>query len=295
MFNDFFLGTEVSQRWGFLALIGVGMIPILGLCVIDLLRTLRSRFSHADSLVFAPLLAFGAFVLLASGMAYQGHHLLDTFRVPARALAFAALSLLLFVLVSVRDWSDRRRTFLFWMMLLSVLQVSLVLSRIRPEGGKWWLDNSGTEEVSTYLQERDANSVWLQMPDGDMLIHIAVNLKGIGVPNAYYGDMGQKVVSSGENCGFSFEYILLPKGNLPDTVRLESDVPARQVEGPSEIDSQKLRLLRDFAIEDKVWSLYEVHCADTNNTVPLASQAALVLYAHSREYERGVACRLECG
>ena len=210
MLNDLFLGLGMSQRWGYLALIGVGMVPLLMICVFDILRSSRARRSAWSSGVVAPLLAFGIFALLASGLAYRGHHLLDTFRVPARALHFAALSLLLFVFWSARSWVGKRKTILFWMILLSVIQVAYVLSTVRPIGSQWWLNNSGAEEVATYLSQRNAKDVWVQTNGTNMLMHIALNIKGIGLPNAYYGDMGQRVVSAGDHCGFSFDHILLP-------------------------------------------------------------------------------------
>jgi hypothetical protein len=261
MFSDFFLGIGASQRWGYLALIGVGMVPLLLLSILDLLKPSRTSRSVWLNEAAAPLLAFGVFALLASGLAYRGHHLLDTFRVPARALHFAALSLLLFVFLSVRNWAGKRKTIVFWMLLLSVIQVVFVLSTIRPIGGHWWLNNSGVEEVAAYLSHRNAKSVWVQTTGTDMLIHIALNIRGIGVPNAYYGDMGQRVVSAGDHCGLSFDYILLPGVSPSERVELKSSVPARQqVEGPSKIDRHNLRYLRDFSVEDELWSLYEVSC-----------------------------------
>ncbi len=257
LFDDLFLGLGVEQRWGYLALIGLGMFPMFCLSIFDLLDV-----SKLNSLRFAPFLAAGIFILLATGLAYQGHHVLDTFRVPARALSFVALSLLLFIFLSAENWSDKRRLFLRFMTFMSVVHVVLVLVRIRPMGSKWWLDNSGAEVLAVDLQERNARSVWIQSSNNDMLIHIALNIQGISIPNAYYGDMGQRITSMGQYCGFSFDYILLPSSCCSDVVALTSNVPARRVEGPREIDMRKFQYVRDFKVKNEDWSLYKVICEE---------------------------------
>jgi hypothetical protein len=260
VFNDLFLGSDARQRWGFLALIGIGTVPLILIGIRDLVCAVRLKGVRANGLALASLLAFAIFVLLASGLAYRGHHLLDTFRVPVRALPFAALSLLLFVLLSVRDWDSRRTPILSLMMLVSVIHVGIVLSGVRPVGTRWGLDNSGSQDLAAYLQDLGARSVWLQTPDGDMLIHIALNQHGISVPNAYYGDMGQQVRSTGEFCGFSFDHILLQTEQSPESVEFRSNVPAQPVVGPHEIDGEQLRFLRKFMIRDEAWSIYQVIC-----------------------------------
>jgi hypothetical protein len=94
-----FLGMPGAEaRFESYAMIG---LPAVALLIVYGLRPLfggRGASSDRRSSI-ALLFGLGIFCLLATGALYRGHHLLDNLRVPSRAMAFVAITLLLLIFV----------------------------------------------------------------------------------------------------------------------------------------------------------------------------------------------------
>lgn len=240
--------------------------PLVGLFVFFLWRFLtKFRENRSDSRVamrWMILTAIVLFAFLTVGLAYSKHQLLDTFRVPVRAIAFFALSMMLFTLLGVRDalgsFSSRRFGFVRLLLLASMTYAF---------GLWWWARPIGTahspqlaDELVSYLKSQAANSVWFSTEALDeMFIDVALNLNGISLPNVYYGDMNQIIPVEGNYCGYSFDYLL--SGTVEtrnSSVLLYSELDRDRVLG--NIPVSRLEFASSFLIAGKHYDLYKVVC-----------------------------------
>ncbi|MCS7248101.1 MAG: hypothetical protein NZ840_07650 [Anaerolineales bacterium] len=180
-------------------------LPTLYLFLKLTVDKVRRRQIPASS-ELALLVSMMLFILLATATLYRGHSLLDTFRVPMRALPFVALTMLLLLLLWVAREDQRRAAFFF---VLAAIQVSLVSLLVRPTGSSYSPYDPQAQALADLLKSRGAKQVWLPSDDArEMYLHVALNRNGIGLPNVYYGDMGQEPAITGRYCGYGFDHLI---------------------------------------------------------------------------------------
>lgn len=256
------LGLVQPIEWEKLAVLGV---PIAYLFLKFFAQYLIKILQHPrDPQITAStglLLAILLFSLFATGMIYRNHHLFDTFRVPARAIAFVSLAVVLFVLSGVRGDSEtnsaksRLNNFL---LIASIFQVFMIW---------WWIRPTGTQhhprlasELTGYLKSQNAHSVWFSLDKlSEMFIDVDLNSHNIALTNPYYGDMGQDVPVSGPYCGYSFDYLLSSHVNDEElSSLLYSNLTRGKLLGV--ISQNSLIFAQSFKIAEKDYDLYKVVC-----------------------------------
>jgi hypothetical protein len=196
------------------------------------------------------------FVLLATAVLYRGHALLDTFRVPMRALPFIALCVLLLLLLQIaRSNPPGYRFFL----LVAALQVSLTSLLIRPSGSPYSPYDPQAQAFADLLKQHGARQVWLPSDNArEMYLHVALNRNGIGLPNVYYGDMGQEAAIYGNHCGYGFDHLVTRIPIRTQTVLLKPDLWWTTLTGT--IWRQNLRFVTQTAVHGQSFYIYKVIC-----------------------------------
>jgi hypothetical protein len=267
LINDLFVGAWATGdfRWEGLAVVGIGTL----IALFSLVRTRQgwgrgSLRWHLPSgrTVYAGLAAAGlVFALLATGILYRGHHLLDTFRVPQRAGVFLALVLLLACGELIRTrWEGRPPRAAELALGAALAQVALIAFTIRPGGGALWIDDSGASTLAEYLVRNGAHDVWVSPQDAEgMVISVALTAHRLSLPNVYYGPMGQRVPTRANSCsGYSFDHILMDgnadlRGGLP----LFDEIEGRVVET---VPLSDVEYLGWSMVGSRKWALYRVRC-----------------------------------
>jgi hypothetical protein len=245
------------------------MVVVLMGCV--LLPLIAGRLHPAERRRVLALLASAAvFLGLATGALYRGHHWLDTFRVPSRAMAFAAVSLVVASLIGATRVAYRSRLHLAtWIVLLTGAACSSLSAwwQFRPTGSTW-IDDSGAQALARYLKQNGARSVWMNAEEPEhALLNVALNLEGIALPNVYYGQMNQSIPVRGPYCGYSFDFLLAGRTNEQTSSRpLISDVFPRRVLGS--ISRSELKRVRQFEALGRNWTVYKVICRDVHKASP---------------------------
>jgi hypothetical protein len=201
--------------------------------------------------------------LLASGIAYRGHNLLDSFRVPARALAFIALGVALFVFANakgiIRAGTLRQSSFRLF-LFISAIQIAASAWVIRPEGSNHSPYEESVQRLADILKADHTKNVWLSTQDlSDIYIHVGLTRNNLALPNVYYGDMGQMIKIYGNHCGYSFDHLLTlgPMVQGP-SYELISDTEWANAKG--EISSDNLFLLKQIKLDSKFVNIYRVIC-----------------------------------
>lgn len=214
---------------------------------------LRQKLTSGE---LALLLSLLLFVLLATAVLYRGHHLLDTFRVPLRALPFISLTVLLFVLLQIEKENQRR----YWFFLvLAAFQVGLTSLLIRPTGSPYSPYDAQAQALAELLKDHDAKQVWLPSDNArQMFIQVALNRNGIGLPNVYYGDMGQEPAITGAHCGYGFDHLLTRLPIRTARYYLKPDLWWTWASGW--IARQNLRFVQVTWLYDQPLYLYQVVC-----------------------------------
>jgi hypothetical protein len=263
MFLSITTGWVKPIEWEKMAVLG---FPVIFLFLYFLWRFLvnvrKCNDVFCDSIQWMTLVAILIFTLFKTGLMYAGHHFLDTFRVPVRAIAFLALSLMLFNLLGIRRYSGSYFTqhfvFIRFLLLASVLYIFPFWWWARPIGTDH--DMHLADELVSYLRSQDAQSVWFSTVTLDeMFIDAALNTNDIALPNVYYGDMKQKVPVEGPYCGYSFDFLLTRDSEVSNTVfLLRSEVEREEVLG--EIPFSQLNFIRSFPISARTYHLYKVVC-----------------------------------
>ena len=196
------------------------------------------------------------FVLLATAVLYRGHALLDTFRVPMRALPFIALSVLLLLLLQIARSNLPGYKFF---LLVAALQVSLTSLLIRPSGSPYSPYDPQAQAFTDLLKQHGARQVWLPSDNArEMYLHVALNRNGIGLPNVYYGDMGQEAAIYGSHCGYGFDHLVTRLPIRTQTVLLKPDLWWTTSSGT--IWRQNLRFVTQTAVHGQQFYIYEVIC-----------------------------------
>ena len=239
-------------------------LPILIMIVWSVAIWFRSpdRFAGRNLLFLCALAATAVFILMATGLLYQGHQLLDTFRVVSRTMAFAAVALLLAALIFAKDMpSALGQTIPVSSILLGVSAILALNNwwKVQPAGSEW-LEQSGASEIVEYLSTEGAESVWLQPPEPpNRLVGIGLNQAGIALPDWYYGQMGQEKPTMGKYCGYSFDYLVTAQ-ELDEGFALNGGTWSnRKV---VTIHRESLELEAEFELQQQAYRIYRVICPE---------------------------------
>lgn len=209
-------------------------------------------------------LIFSLFVLmlLATSLAYHGHHLLDTFRVPIRAISFIALVVTLFILNSQ---AGREKSKMNVFLVVSALQVVFIFFMIRPSGAVYSPYDPQAQTLADTLKADGAERVWISMRElNDMYIQVVLTQNGIALPNVYYGDMGQEVKITGDFCDYSFDHLIVLESLVRERIELKADMEWSDIQG--EISLTDLSLVKRVKINDGFYHVYRVSCDSINSS-----------------------------
>lgn len=252
IFSSLSIGLAKPMGWETWAPIG---IPMLYLFFRNIFLKVKNKIAFTPSEKSLSL-ALIVLVLLATSLAYQGHHLLDPFRVPTRAVAFVALVVTLFVLLG-RDGRGKSNTRI--LLVLSALQVGILSFMIQPYGALYSPYDPQAQALADVLKADDAKSVWMSMRElNDMYIQVVLTQNGISLPNVYYGDMGQAVKIEGEYCGYSFDHLVALAPIEGESIELKADMEWSNTQG--RISLNELSLVRRVNINGLPYVVYRVMC-----------------------------------
>lgn len=209
-------------------------------------------------------LLFSIIVLLlfATGIAYSGHDLFDAFRVPARALAFIALGVTLFILVNAKGIIASgilKERLLSLFLFISAVQIAVSAWVIRPEGSAHSPYEVSVQRVADILKDDQAKNVWFSSKDlRYMYIHVGLSRNNLSLPSVYYGDMGQEIKIQGNHCGYSFDHLLAFAPVEGPAYELNADVEWADAHG--EIPTKNLFLLGQVRLDKDTINIYRVIC-----------------------------------
>ena len=259
------IGLSKPLSWESWALIG---LPIVLLFLWIVFKTSQDFF-HKEPIdklrrklaLFISLIVLGTF---STNLPYSATHLFDTFRIPVRAVSFVALAVTLLVLYGYPQSNAGNKTkykLIFQMLLLaSVIQVSLFSWIIRPIGSIHSPYDANAEQLALTLRNDNAKSVWFSVQDlNDTYIEAVLTENDLALPNAYYGDMGQKLIVGGNYCGFSFDHLVaLAPEQAQTQIKLKSDLD--WIPDPGYMSITNLLLLKQMTLDGKEYSIYRVMC-----------------------------------
>jgi hypothetical protein len=131
---------------------------------------------------------------------------------------------------------------------------------IRPMGSAHSPYDPNAEQLAIMLKRDGSESVWFSMQNlNDTYIEAVLTQNNLALPNAYYGDMGQKLIITGNHCGFSFDHlIVLTPDQSQAQIRLKSDLD--WIPDPGYISITNLLLLKQMTLDGKEYSIYRVVC-----------------------------------
>jgi len=245
-------GVSLPLTWESWAPIGLTSLYLALKLFVTNIRA-RQRPTRIELALCGSLLLF---VLLATAVLYRGHTLLDTFRVPMRALPFIALCVLLLLLLQIAKSDQPAYTFF---LLVAALQVSLTSLLIRPSGSPYSPYDPQAQAFADLLKRHGARQVWLPSDNArEMFLHVTLTRNGIGLPNVYYGDMGQEAAIYGDHCGYGFDHLVTRIPIRTQTVLLKPDLWWTTLTG--RLFRQNLRFLEKTSLYGQPLYLYRVLC-----------------------------------
>jgi hypothetical protein len=259
------LSTGISRTtsWETWAPVGLPTLYIVAKIIATKIRQFRAKHDLVTSNQnIAVLISTVILILLATGIAYQGHNLLDAFRVPSRAMAFIALAIMVFVLMNVRIIGSNHTTAhpsIRFLLVLSALQIMVSGWQIRPLGSVHSPYDPAVQNLADTLRADSAKRVWFSEIDlGYMYIHVGLNRNRLSLPVVYYGDMGQKFEIAGNHCGYSFDHLIARLPIEGSAIELNSNVEWSQTK--SEISLDQLFLIKQLQLGNDKFNVYRVKC-----------------------------------
>jgi hypothetical protein len=262
------IGIAAPMGWETWAMIGIPWLILFFIMIVRRAKDsiLGKRHNALSALEFTFLGALLIMALLATGTLYRGQHLLDTFRVPARALTFVALTLSLFLLQASRHHTNRNQMRIY--LLASALQIGIMSFMIRPYGALYSPYDPQAQRLADILKADHARSVWISMQEligsdklNDMYIQATLMRNGLGLPNVYYGDMGQKIIVEGAYCGYSFDHLVTLNSAEAGGVSLNSDIDWSTTTGW--IPAKDLELVGETDVNSNHYRVYRVVCGNS--------------------------------
>ena len=258
------MGFSEPMGWETWAAIGFPMICLLGFIFARKASLLFSGKNLRSPQGVALLISISVLYLFASGIAYYGNDLFDLFRVPARALAFLALGLGLYIFVglkAIKAEKALKQNTISLFLFASAVQVTALAWLIRPGGSIHSPYEKSVQVLADRLKADQAKSVWLSSSTRDfrqMYIHVGLTRNNLALPNVYYGDIGQMIDPHGDHFGYSFDHLLTftpVKGPIYELIR---DVERTNANG--KIPVNNLLLIEEIALGQDVVNIYRVVC-----------------------------------
>lgn len=242
------IGLAPPMGWETWALVGLPLVYLFFKKIVLSVKDRRRLTPLEVALIFSLIVFF----LLVTSLAYRGHHLLDSFRVPARAIVFVALVVILFTISCGKFKAGG-------LLILSAVQVAMMSFMIQPYGALFSPYDLQAQRLAEVLKADGARSVWVSMRElNDMYIQVALNRNGLSLPNVYYGDMGQEVKIEGNFCGYSFDHLLVWEPVSGTSVPLKADMEWSETEGV--IPLSALEKVGAVAVHQVEYQIYRVVC-----------------------------------
>jgi hypothetical protein len=256
-------GFSDPLSWETWSPIGILTLCLFGFFLVKkVMGTISKEEFQISTQAIAILISGLILLLLATGIVYPYQSWLDLFRVPARALAFVALAILLFILINAPDMVERsliKHQTLQLVLLISAVQIVASSWFIRPKGSVHSPYEAPVQRLANVLKADSAKSVWISTRNlGDMYIHVGLTANHLSLPNVYYGDMGQDIELLGNYCGYSFDHLIVFAPVDKDPIKLEADTEWSNTSG--EISLENLSLLEQVKVDDKTLNIYRVNC-----------------------------------
>jgi hypothetical protein len=257
IFSSLSIGLAKPMGWETWAPVGVPVIYLLFKKVFLKLKNHNTVTPLETPLIFSLIVL----VLLATSLAYQGHHLLDSFRVPARAISFIALVVTLLVLTIQTGGEKLKPDFL---LVLSALQVGILSFMIQPYGAAYSPYDAQAQTLANILKADGAKSTWISMRElNDMYIQAVLTQNGIALPNVYYGDMGQEIKITGDYCSYSFDHLIAAVPVGEKSVELKADMEWSDTKGKMPLND--LYLIEQTTVHNVDYDIYRVVCSSQDN------------------------------
>ncbi|MBM3151071.1 MAG: hypothetical protein FJZ96_02510 [Chloroflexi bacterium] len=256
LFTSMTVGLAKPLGWESWALVGLPVVylflRVVFLAVRDSLVKRRLAFSPQQGALLGSIVIL---CLMATGILYRGHLLLDSFRVAVRALPVAAAAVALFVLVSNRTNTTRGYA---WLLAASALQVGLMSWTIRPPGATHSPSDPEIQQLAGVLLADGAESVWFSMNEMDeMVIPVALTERSLALPNVYYGDIGQAITMEGPYCGYSFSHLVTHAAGEQVSIELTADVQPHVV---GTVPLTELQPIGQVTVYSQPYAVYRVLC-----------------------------------
>ncbi len=257
-------GFAQPVGWETWALIG---IPVFYLFMRSLFLDLTTFFiNHSVKLQpqkIALIISLISLSMMATGVIYKWTHLLDTFRVPARAIALIALTITLYILTSLTSSeimlsSKKQEGSFFW--IASAIQIAIFSMRlIQPAGSLHSPYDTEAQKLAILLNDKQAKSVWLNPTNwNSMYLDVVLTQHGIALPNVYYGDMGQQISVNGPYCGYSFDYLIIPqKYNSGSSIMLINAISYQLI---ADIPINNFQHIDQIILDSQSYDVYHVSC-----------------------------------
>ncbi len=249
-------GFTLPIHWDTWGCVGIGVVVLFT-------KSLWNSFKQRKlSIVYdertALLLSLIVLFFFASGWIYKTAHSFDTFRVPARAIAFIALVVTLFCLEVMRSDEDKNKLNINFYLGVSAIQIILLAWLIRPIGYRYSYQDGGVNELVELLKQDNAKSVWInhQLPT-NMNMEVGLTKQGFNLPNVYYGDMGQTVPVYGNFCGYAFDHIITSE-KAEKFIVLTPNNEWENFAIP--IPSDNLKLVGKVRVNDLLYWIYRLRC-----------------------------------
>jgi hypothetical protein len=257
------VGYSMPPSWEKWTPVGVLTLYLFGMILLQkIIKRVNGEKVTATPQEIALLISISILTMLASGLAYRLVSWFDLFRIPARALAFVALGIVLHVVMNIEELV--RRTALSektarLILLISAVQILAGAWIIRPQGSPFSPYETSVQQLADVLKADHAKSVWLSTRKlDDMYIDVGLTRNHISLPNVYYGDMGQAIPIQGPYCGYSFDHILAPAPVDGAAIELYPSVEWSHTTG--EIPVDRLLLLEEVRLGDELLNVYRVIC-----------------------------------
>jgi hypothetical protein len=93
-----------------------------------------------------------------------------------------------------------------------------------------------------------------------MYIHVGLTRNNLALPNVYYGDMGQKIETRGDYCGYSFDHLIAEPPRKGSMIDLREDEGRFKVK--ERIPLSRLVLIKEMELNGNPISVYRVVCDD---------------------------------
>ncbi len=280
VFSSLSTGYANPYGWESWSLIGLPMVYLFFRTIfIQIKEKIEKKPKKLNPQKIAILISMVCLILFTTGVIYRGHHFLNTFRIPVRAIVFVALSLILYLLLDFSAKYNVNPTPKYGSMfqvflLLSLIQIIIVYSiHMRPPGSTRSPYDVEVQRIAEILIEDKAKSVWVNemkfkeknypprsfqestVEYQETYFDVVLTNNGLALPNVYYGDLGQVVSTTGPYCGYSFDHVISP--DYSNALNLVSKLTKQKI---GEISEYHLHLIDSSLVDNMKVYIYRISC-----------------------------------